>query len=187
MAPLPDAAAFSIDQLKTYASTISTHITRSLISSHDIIFRSDDSISQSSTLQTRDSSYNPGAGTTPPANIPNNAVFALFGLIGAGFVITGIWFFFWAKNGGFYFKEGDWEDYKSTVLRRKGPNGTTLSGATPSTNLGGGSVVGKKQRIARYKDAEIESSIGTESEMSEIKAGRGNKDKRSKNMHKSRR
>ncbi len=174
MAPLPDAAAFSIDRLKTYASTL---LTRSLMSSHDLISRSHDSASQSSRLQTRDSSYNPGSGTTPPSNIPNNAVFALFGLIGAGFVITGIWFFFWAKNGGFYFKEGDWEDYKSTVLRRKGPNGTTLSGATPSTNLGGGSVVGRKQRLARYKDAEIESSvgssIGTQSEMSEIKAGRG--------------
>jgi hypothetical protein len=185
MAPLPDAAAFSIDLLRTYLSTLSTHIARSLISSPDLITRSDDSASQSSTLQTRDSSYSPGSGTTPPTNIPNNAVFALFGLIGAGFVITGIWFFFWAKNGGFYFKEGDWEDYKSTVLRRKGPNGTTLSGATPSTNLGGGSVVGRKQRLARYKDAEIESSIGTQSEMSEIKAGRGGRTKREKNKHKS--
>ena len=64
----------------------------------------------------------------------------LFALIGVGFVVTGIWFFFWAKNGGFHFKETDWDDYKSTVLRRKGPNGTLLSGATPSTNLGGGSV-----------------------------------------------
>jgi hypothetical protein len=101
-------------------------------------------------------------------------------------VITGIWFFFWAKNGGFYFKEGDWEDYKSTVLRRKGPNGTTLSGATPSTNLGGGSVVGRKQRLARYKDAEIESSIGTQSEMSEIKADRGSRTKREKTKNKRR-
>jgi hypothetical protein len=187
MAPLPDAATFSIDRLRTYVSTLSAHITRSLISSPDFIARSDASASQSSTLQIRDSSYNPGAGTTPPANISNNAVFALFGLIGAGFVITGIWFFFWAKNGGFHFKEGDWEDYKSTVLRRKGPNGTTLSGATPSTNLGGGSVVGRKQRLARYKDAETESSIGTQSEMSEIKAGRDGRTKREKNKHKSKR
>lgn len=185
MAPLPEAATFQIDRLKTYVYALSTHITRSLISSSDLITRSDDSASQSSNLQTRDSSFSPGSGTTPPNNIPNNAVFALFGLIGAGFVITGIWFFFWAKNGGFYFKEGDWDDYKSTVLRRKGPNGTTLSGATPSTDLGGGSVVGRKQRLARYKDAEIESSIGTQSEMSEIKASRGGRTKREKNKHKS--
>ena len=82
----------------------------------------------------------PGLGLIPPQKINNNAVFAIFGIIGAGFVIVGIWFFFWAKNGGFYFKEDDWDDYKSTVLRRKGPNGTTLSGATESTILGGGSV-----------------------------------------------
>lgn len=56
-------------------------------------------------------------------------------------VLAGIWFFFWAKNGGFRFKKNDWDDYKSTVLRRKGPNGTTLSGATKSTRLGGGSIV----------------------------------------------
>lgn len=82
----------------------------------------------------------PGAGMINPHDINNNAVFAIFGVLGAAFVVVGIWFFFWAKNGGFYFKENDWDDYKSTVLRRKGPNGTTLSGATESTILGGGSV-----------------------------------------------
>ncbi|KAK4127436.1 hypothetical protein N657DRAFT_678044 [Parathielavia appendiculata] len=83
---------------------------------------------------------NPAAGALRPQEINNNAVFAVFGLIGAAFVVGGIWFFFWAKNGGFYFKKNDWEDYKSTVLRRKGPNGTIYSDATPSTVLGGGSV-----------------------------------------------
>ena len=129
----------------------------------------------------------PSAGVTPFDKVPNKAVFALFGLIGVGFVLTGIWFFFWARNGGFYFKENDWEDYKSTVLRRKGPNGTTLSGATESTDLGGGSVVhgekrsvwGRKKKGAkRYKDFEddersqMTSSIGGRelaSEMSELK------------------
>ncbi|PBP16168.1 hypothetical protein BUE80_DR013046, partial [Diplocarpon rosae] len=60
----------------------------------------------------------------------------------------------------------DWEEYKSTVLRRKGPNGTTLSGATESTDLGGGSVVHgekrwgrrKKRGSARYKDLDEEGS-----------------------------
>lgn len=56
-------------------------------------------------------------------------------------MLASIWFFFWAKNGGFHFRNGDWDDYKSTVLRKKGPNGTTLSGATKTTRLGGGSVV----------------------------------------------
>ena len=149
---------------------------------------------------------NPGAGVVPPQNVPNKAFFALFALIGVGFVVTGIWFFFWAKNGGFYFREDDWDDYKSTVLRRKGPNGTTLSGATESTDLGGGSIVhgegksrwgrkNKKGRKAdsRYKDFEDEASTlngsidGTvlSSEMSEVKwknkeAYKAKKDKKPK-------
>ncbi|MCJ1416872.1 hypothetical protein MMC32_003211 [Xylographa parallela] len=86
--------------------------------------------------------YTPGSGTVPATAINNNAVLALFGLLSASLVIASIWFFFWAKNGGFKFRKGDWDDYKSTVLRRKGPNGTTLSGATKTTELGGGSIVG---------------------------------------------
>ena len=61
-------------------------------------------------------------------------------------MLGSIWFFFWARNGGFHFRQGDWQDYKSTVLRRKGPNGTTLSGATKTTRLGGGSVVAEAER-----------------------------------------
>ncbi|KAH8909060.1 hypothetical protein BR93DRAFT_926182 [Coniochaeta sp. PMI_546] len=91
-------------------------------------------------------------GVIAPQQINNNAVFALFGLIGVAFVVLGIWFFFWAKNGGFVFKENDWDDYKTTVLRRRGPNGTLLSGATESTQLGGGSV---------YKDVDDGSSEAT--------------------------
>ncbi|KAF4121821.1 hypothetical protein GMORB2_1661 [Geosmithia morbida] len=82
----------------------------------------------------------PSKGVLDPHDINNVGFFVLFALIGLGFVLTGIWFFFWAKNGGFHFKETDWDEYKSTVLRRKGPNGTLLSGATPTTDLGGGSA-----------------------------------------------
>jgi hypothetical protein len=85
---------------------------------------------------------NPAAGSIPPEAFNMKGIQVLFALIGASFVIGGIWFFFWAKNGGFRWRRGDWDDYKSTVLRRKGPNGTTLSNATKSTRLGGGSVVG---------------------------------------------
>ena len=83
---------------------------------------------------------NPEKGLVHPEDINNNAIFALFGILGAGIVCLGIWFFFWARNGGFYFKEGDWDDYVSTVTRRKGPNGTIYSDVTPSTILGGGSI-----------------------------------------------
>jgi hypothetical protein len=87
-------------------------------------------------------SYNPGAGSIDPNHINMKGLQALFAIIGASFVLGAIWFFFWAKNGGFKWQKGDWDEYKSTVLRRKGPNGTTLSNATKSTILGGGSVVG---------------------------------------------
>ncbi|CEJ82470.1 hypothetical protein VHEMI02532 [[Torrubiella] hemipterigena] len=93
-------------------------------------------------LQAREDAPAPpsGKGVLDPHDINNVGFFVLFALIGLGFVIAGIWFFFWAKNGGFHFKDTDWEDYKTTVLRRRGPNGTLLSGATPVTDLGGGSV-----------------------------------------------
>ncbi|KAJ5384069.1 hypothetical protein N7517_001980 [Penicillium concentricum] len=84
-----------------------------------------------------------GQGTIDPHSIKMQGLMALFAIIGLLFVVGGIWFFFWAKNGGFVWHKGDWDDYKSTVLRRKGPDGKTLSNATASTNLGGGSVVGK--------------------------------------------
>ena len=85
--------------------------------------------------------YSPGGGSINPHHINNHGFFALFALLGVAMVLGAIWFFFWARNGGFHFKESDWDEYKSTVLRRKGPNGTTLSGATKTTKLGGGSVV----------------------------------------------
>ena len=105
-------------------------------------------LTESARLLTRDksgSSSDPSSGVLDPHDIKNVGFFVLFAVIGVVFVLTGIWFFFWAKNGGIHFKQNDWDDYKTTVLRRRGPNGTLLSGATPSTNLGGGSV---------YKDVE---------------------------------
>lgn len=60
-------------------------------------------------------------------------------------VLASLWFFFWAKNGGFHWQENDWDDYKSTVLRRKGPDGKTLSNATKSTKLGGSTIAGTQR------------------------------------------
>ncbi|KAM4061248.1 hypothetical protein HRG_009874 [Hirsutella rhossiliensis] len=117
-------------------------------------------------------------GVLDPHDINNAGFFVLFALIGVAFVITGIWFFFWAKNGGFYFKDNDWDDYKSTVLRRKGPNGTILSGATPTTDLGGGSV---------YKDVGEDdgTTVVTESTaLSGVTAGASDVVAREKRKHK---
>ncbi|KAK2818386.1 hypothetical protein FQN49_007951, partial [Arthroderma sp. PD_2] len=92
-----------------------------------------------------------GQGAVDPHSINMQGLMALFALLGAAFVIASIWFFFWAKNGGFVWRETDWDDYKSTVLRRKGPDGRTLSNATRSTALGGGSIVAREYRD--YDDA----------------------------------
>ncbi|KAJ5988065.1 hypothetical protein N7481_003275 [Penicillium waksmanii] len=102
-----------------------------------------------------------GAGTISPSSIKMQGLMALFAIIGAAFVIAGIWFFFWAKNGGFVWRKGDWDDYKSTVLRRKGPDGKTLSNATKSTKLGGGSVVGKGYSDDGYSYADYDTYAET--------------------------
>lgn len=98
-----------------------------------------------------DSSFTHGQGTKAPDTFNNKGFFALFAILGAAMVLASLWFFFWAKNGGFKWQEGDWDDYKSTVLRRKGPDGKTLSNATKSTKLGGGTIVGT-QRYAWQKN-----------------------------------
>jgi hypothetical protein len=152
--------------LASFVTAMKDHTAWSILTRSIQIPLSNSTNSSAPSIYKRDTTIQHGQGVTAPEVIPNNAIFALFGLIGAGFVITGIWFFFWAKNGGFVWRENDWEDYVTTVLRRKGPNGTTLSGATESTDLGGGSVVGRKQRRLwrRHRDQEKgdeESSVGT--------------------------
>ncbi|KFY73399.1 hypothetical protein V499_06514 [Pseudogymnoascus sp. VKM F-103] len=167
MAPIPD----SLSAIHTLFTTLTRRTTATFTTTPSLHARSD---TTTTTLHARDEAFPHGSGTIQPTSVPTSAIFALIGIICAGFVITGIWFFFIAKNGGFHFRQGDWEDYKSTVLRRKGPNGTTLSGATRTTDLGGGSVVGK-----RYRDSESsvlssayteqsESLVGTETVVSEM-------------------
>ncbi|KAJ5083920.1 hypothetical protein NUU61_008499 [Penicillium alfredii] len=99
--------------------------------------------SDSTSTSTHTDKPAPGQGTVDPKSIKMQGLMALFAIIGAAFVLASIWFFFWAKEGGFVWRKGDWDEYKSTVLRRKGPDGRTLSNATKSTKLGGGSIVGK--------------------------------------------
>lgn len=110
-----------------------------------------------------------GQGTVSPNSIKMQGLMALFAIIGAAFVIAGIWFFFWARNGGFQWRKGDWDDYKSTVLRRKGPDGRTLSNATKSTKLGGGSVVGKGYSDGGYTYTDADTYTETATTMTEEK------------------
>lgn len=115
------------------------------------------------------------AGSRPATDLAGPGFQALFAIIGVGMTLTALWFFFWAKNGGFKFRDGDWEDYKSTVLRRKGPDGKTLSNATKSTRLGGGSVVhggsyGAESSVGYTDETGTSADFG---EMREVEDGNG--------------
>jgi hypothetical protein len=126
---IPDESLIHNDALSTDNDPAASN---ELIATNTLVARADST-----------KTYNPGHGTINPNSINMQGLLALFALLGAAFVLAAIWFFFWAKNGGFVWRKGDWEEYKSTVLRRKGPDGRTLSNATKSTKLGGGSIVGK--------------------------------------------
>ncbi|KAL9614319.1 MAG: hypothetical protein Q9167_001202 [Letrouitia subvulpina] len=154
MAPVHDVANLLISSLELELRSSTPH--------YEVNKRADgiSPLHAGSYLATRDAApaepqHTPGSGAFDPRTINNRGFFALFALIGAAFVLAAIWFFFIHPNGGFTFKEGDWEEYKSTVLRRKGPNGTTLSGATKTTGLGGGSIVADGSRDGGFSDLAV--------------------------------
>jgi len=122
--------------------------------------------------------YVPGSGAVHATAINNNVVLTFFGILCACLVIASIWFFFWAKNGGFRWRKTDWSDYKSTVLRRKGPNGTTLSGATKTTELGGGSIVHDLESQGTYDQTETSEKVSEYSE--KVRGGKGKGRKKEK-------
>lgn len=135
---------------------------------HDVV-RSDTTFATvaSKSLVARDTTKTAisGSGAINPNNINMQGMLALFAILGAVFVVATIWFFFWAKNGGCVWRKGDWDDYKSTVLRRKGPDGKTLSNATKSTALGGGSIRGYDDDNLTYTDmTETATTITNEKE-----------------------
>lgn len=155
MPPAPPAAAFP------YAARDSNsdhHISHLFVSSLELDQRASDLVRRNAVPDIRTLAPRAAATTTPrlgagavaPEKFNNKGFFALFAILGAAMVVASIWFFFWAKNGGFHWRQGDWDDYKSTVLRRKGPDGKTLSNATKSTKLGGGTIAGT-QSIAWAK------------------------------------
>ncbi|KAJ4355366.1 uncharacterized protein N0V89_003382 [Didymosphaeria variabile] len=113
------------------------------------------------------------AGAKDPRAYNNLWFQLLFAFIGIGMTLTALWFFFRAKNGGFKWRQDDWEDYKSTVLRRKGPDGKTLSNATKSTKLGGGSVVHGGTYGAPTSVGYTDETGTTVSEMREAEEGKG--------------
>ncbi|ORY71774.1 uncharacterized protein BCR38DRAFT_418030 [Pseudomassariella vexata] len=178
MAPLLPALAASARTLLSRAVGSTNGLTdRSPSNAPSAPFGELGPLAARSLLLARDDSgqIDPSKGAINPHDINNGGIFALFALIGVGLVCGGIWFFFWAKNGGFVFKENDWDDYKTTVLRRRGPNGTLLSNATKSTKLGGGSIYKDLDDTStEYTGAQTHSHLGTNdtaSTLSGITAG----------------
>ncbi|ORX98022.1 hypothetical protein BCR34DRAFT_607069 [Clohesyomyces aquaticus] len=169
MAPLPDSLLAFIPRgllPEQYHPTIN-HVARAL----------SPTAVQDLHLAKRAPSYavNPAEGSKPATDFNNKGFQALFAIIGVSMVLGSMWFFFWAKNGGFVWRQDDWEDYKSTVLRRKGPDGKTLSNATKSTKLGGGSIVhggtyGAQSSIGYTDETGTSADF---SEMREVEEGHG--------------
>lgn len=135
MAPLVEAATAAATTVLTNAAT--TLATTALANAATVLVTSANDnagttlVTSVSKISTRaqvisTATRKPCSGCSNPDSINNKAFFALFAILGVVMVLGGIWFFFWAKNGGFKWQEGDWDDYKSTVLRRKGPDGKTL-------------------------------------------------------------
>ncbi|KAF9736526.1 hypothetical protein PMIN06_004843 [Paraphaeosphaeria minitans] len=119
-----------------------------------------------------DGGVNPADGSKDPRAYNNVWFQLLIAFFGIGMTMTALWFFFRAKNGGFKWQDTDWEDYKSTVLRRKGPDGKTLSNATKSTRLGGGSVVHGGTYGAPTTVGYTDETGTTVSEMREVEEGK---------------
>ncbi|KAF3914054.1 hypothetical protein AA313_de0201893 [Arthrobotrys entomopaga] len=55
----------------------------------------------------------------------SKGIIAIFAILGGAMAFSVWWFFM--KKGGFVWREDDWDDYKSSVMRRKGPDGKTIS------------------------------------------------------------
>jgi len=174
MAPLPDILLALFRRSVEYST---------LESSQDLTKRSLLSPTSVQELHRRNTPERPknfGTGVRSPNAINNQIFLGLFATVGALMVLASIYFFFVAKNGGFYWKKNDWDDYKTTVLRRKGPNGTTLSNATKSTKLGGGSVVPKWAKT-EYT-ASTESTIDAK-EMRQMENGQAHNKYRHSSRH----
>lgn len=79
-----------------------------------------------------------------PARSLTAGILVVFSLLGASIGLLVLWLF--VKKGGFIWKETDWEDYKSSVLRRPGarPDDAITVFSDGSTRRAGGSSQGAR-------------------------------------------
>lgn len=79
-----------------------------------------------------------------PARSLTAGILVVFSLLGASIGLLVLWLFVW--KGGFIWKDTDWEDYKSSVLRRPGarPDDAITVFSDGSTRRAGGSSQGAR-------------------------------------------
>ncbi|KAK6534966.1 hypothetical protein TWF281_006266 [Arthrobotrys megalospora] len=89
----------------------------------------------------------------------SKGIIAIFAILG-GTMAFSVWWFF-MKRGGFQWKEDDWDDYKSSVLRRKGPDGKTISsGSTRAPETVVTDLTYQTEGTSDYAQTEKQSQAG---------------------------
>ncbi|KAK6362295.1 hypothetical protein TWF730_005991 [Orbilia blumenaviensis] len=92
----------------------------------------------------------------------SKGIIAIFAILG-GTMAFSVWWFF-LKRGGFTWKEEDWDDYKSSVLRRKGPDGKTISsGSTRAPDTVVTDLTYQTEGTSDYAQTEKQSQAGSSS------------------------
>ncbi|KAF3151534.1 hypothetical protein TWF225_003331 [Orbilia oligospora] len=89
----------------------------------------------------------------------SKGIIAIFAILG-GTMAFSVWWFF-LKKGGFQWREDDWDDYKSSVMRRKGPDGKTISsGSTRAPDTVVTDLTYQTEGTSDYAQTEKQSQAG---------------------------
>ncbi|KAK6350461.1 hypothetical protein TWF718_003652 [Orbilia javanica] len=103
----------------------------------------------------------------------SKGIIAIFAILG-GTMAFSVWWFF-LKKGGFKWQEDDWDDYKSSVLRRKGPDGKTISsGSTRAPDTVVTDLTYQTEGTSDYAQTEKQSQAGR-SQAGRSQAGRSSR------------
>lgn len=121
---------------------VSNLAARALSAFHDLL-SNDSPLSARSDLAPR-SGLEPRSSPYVHPKSMSAGVLVIFSLLGASIGLLAIWLF--VMKGGFIWKPTDWEDYKSSVLRRPGerPDDAITVFSDGSTRRAGGSTAGAR-------------------------------------------
>lgn len=172
MAPVAAALADGLSKLK--ARYIDSPAFRDAV--HSIYARSADTLwgeSSDSSVYANVNSLQERDGYAKPNDF-SKGIIGIFAILGGAMAFL-VWWFFQMK-GGFVWREEDWDDYKSSVLRRKGPDGKTISsGSTRAPET----VVTEMTYQSEYLDEDAMTEKESQAEHQTPKAKWFKKNKRS--------